>query len=58
MTHVIDKNICISCGTCEAVCPNAAPSFGGDAYVIDPEKCNDCKTCVENCPVNAISKKE
>jgi ferredoxin len=33
---------CMSCGACEAECPNQAISQGDSAYVIDPAKCDEC----------------
>ena len=50
---------CISCGTCEAVCPNEAISEGNTSYVINPEKCTECigayesSKCAEECPNDA-----
>jgi len=53
MAHVITDE-CISCGACEAECPEEAISEGDEMYVIDAEKCTDCATCVDVCPVEAI----
>jgi ferredoxin len=50
---------CISCGACEAECPNKAISEGDNTYVIDPKKCTECvgshpsSQCAEVCPVDA-----
>lgn len=50
---------CISCGACEAECPNEAISEGDTTYVIDPKKCTECvgayesSKCAEVCPVDA-----
>jgi len=33
---------CISCGACEAECPNKAIKEGDTTYVIDPAKCTEC----------------
>ena len=50
---------CISCGSCEAECPNEAISEGDEFYVIDPDKCTECvgffdtQQCLEVCPVEA-----
>ena len=50
---------CISCGACEAECPNQAISEGETIYVIDAAKCTECvgsheaSQCVEICPVDA-----
>jgi len=49
---------CISCGACEAECPNEAISEGETIYVIDPDKCTECagsyesSKCVEVCPID------
>lgn len=52
MTHTITDE-CISCGACEAECPEAAISAGADKYMIDPAKCQDCGSCVDVCPTGA-----
>lgn len=50
---------CISCGACEAECPNQAISEGDPIYTIDPSKCTECvgahdsSKCAEVCPVDA-----
>ena len=52
---------CISCGACEAECPNEAISEGDTTYVIDPKKCTECvgayesSKCAEVCPVDACN---
>lgn len=46
---------CISCGACEAECPEGAISQGADMYVVDPEKCTDCHACVDVCPTGACT---
>jgi formate hydrogenlyase subunit 6/NADH:ubiquinone oxidoreductase subunit I len=46
---------CVSCGSCQPVCPVEAISEGENKYVINCEKCTDCGTCAETCPVEAIS---
>jgi ferredoxin len=54
-TKITDE--CISCGACEAECPNDAISEGDEFYVIDPEKCCECVgfheelACQAVCPV-------
>jgi ferredoxin len=50
---------CLSCGTCEPECPNAAIKEGDTIFVIDPAKCTECvgsyssSKCVEICPIDA-----
>lgn len=45
---------CISCGSCQSVCPVEAISEGDDKYLIDAKLCTDCGSCAEQCPVEAI----
>jgi energy-converting hydrogenase B subunit K len=50
---------CITCGKCEAICPNKAiyqNKFGG--YVVDRTKCNLCGMCINVCPVDVITVKD
>lgn len=54
MAHKISDE-CVSCGACEAECPNSAISMGDEHYVVDPAKCTDCGSCTEVCPTGAIS---
>ena len=50
---------CISCGACEAECPNEAISEGETIFVIDSDKCTECvgshesSKCAEICPVES-----
>ena len=46
---------CISCGSCEASCPNGAIAEGDGKYVIDADNCISCGVCAAGCPVDAIS---
>lgn len=53
---MVDKNICISCGTCVSICPVGAISFGKDGKAeIDKKKCIHCGACQASCPVSAIN---
>jgi len=54
---IIDKQICVSCGTCEAVCPVNAielketiPNLVGN--------CIECGICYENCPAASFNTEE
>ena len=58
MSYRINED-CISCGACEAECPNEAISEGETIYIIDSAKCSECvgshevSQCAEICPVDA-----
>jgi ferredoxin len=54
----IDKEKCIGCGSCNAICPeNFELDEDGKAEVLNPEveelSCN--QLAAENCPVGAIT---
>ena len=38
---------CISCGACQATCPNDAISEGDGKFEIDPDKCISCGACAD-----------
>ncbi len=50
---------CISCGACQAECPNNAISEGQTCYQVDPDICTECvgaaesSRCAGVCPVEA-----
>ncbi|MDH4330450.1 MAG: ferredoxin [Candidatus Moranbacteria bacterium] len=52
----VNKDLCIGCGTCEALCPTVFAMEDGKSKVVS-EECGDCdcQEAVDNCPVNAIS---
>jgi heterodisulfide reductase subunit A len=52
-----DPEVCIACGVCESVCPQAAITLtvGPDAHsVVDPNICRGCGICSAECPSGAI----
>ncbi len=52
---MVDKEKCIGCGTCVAICPVEAISFDSNGKVeIDKSKCIHCGACQASCPVSAI----
>ncbi len=61
--HVLDIDKCISCATCQRVCPNQAirmvPAEDREKYPklypeVDLGKCCFCGLCQEFCPTKAI----
>ncbi len=54
----VNEEICIGCGTCEALCPEMFKVENGKSHVIggDCEAVGcDCNEAVTSCPANAIS---
>lgn len=50
--HMIDKDVCINCGTCVDKCPVNAIDL--EKQAIDDERCIACLGCINNCPANAV----
>lgn len=48
---------CISCRTCENVCPNDAISFLENIFKVDYSICSRCMICTTECPSNALEAK-
>ncbi len=54
----VNKDSCVDCGACTAVCPTGALSFKPDWTLgYDEEKCILCMACVPACPVRAIEER-
>ncbi|HOW60307.1 MAG TPA: ferredoxin [Candidatus Moranbacteria bacterium] len=53
---VVNEELCIGCGACEALCPNVFKVENGKSCVIN-DNCVDCncQEVADSCPVNAIS---
>lgn len=57
---IIDLEKCISCGTCERVCPEGAIEMikikGKDKLFpkVDYSFCKGCGVCAEECPVKVV----
>lgn len=54
MAMIVDKETCVGCGACVAICPVGAISLEDKAH-IDADCCIGCGACVNECPVGAIS---
>jgi ferredoxin len=53
----VDKEKCISCGSCVALCPVEAITLIEDCSIVfNKEKCvgSTCSACVDACPARAI----
>ena len=54
---IIDKDLCIDCGSCVSLCPTDALHFKNDLSVVFSEdKCIGCLLCIDSCPRFAIQK--
>jgi len=52
----VDKDVCVDCGACTAVCPTGAVAFTEDwTLEYDDDKCILCLACTHACPVRAIT---
>jgi ferredoxin len=53
----VDKEACVNCGACTAVCGSGALAIGAPEWelVFNAERCVACELCVEACPVRVIS---
>ena len=59
MKAIVDENLCIGCGICEAVCPDVFELVDGIAKVkttpVPATAEDECREAAEGCPVEAIS---
>ena len=55
MSITIDQNLCIKCGICVAMCPEAfQASDDGNITVISQEITDSAKSAAQACPAQAI----
>ena len=58
MKPVVDKNLCISCGTCVALCPNNF-QLGADgkseAVAKEGAESENVQMAIDSCPAKAIT---
>ena len=51
-----DKEKCVGCGKCSAVCPHRVfAQHGNKAELVDASACMECGACQLNCPAGAIT---
>lgn len=55
---VVNHDLCIGCGTCESLCPNAFKIEEGKSVTIEGAENIDVQEAIDSCPVNAISLEE
>ena len=56
---VVDRKVCVACGSCVKVCPKGAISVYKGCYAdVDIEKCVGCGLCAKTCPASCIEVKE
>ncbi|MFA4949089.1 MAG: 4Fe-4S dicluster domain-containing protein [Candidatus Krumholzibacteriia bacterium] len=51
----VDRETCVVCGACAAVCPAEALVVEGLALVVVPERCRPCGTAALVCPTGALA---
>ena len=58
MAITVDRDKCIGCEACVAVCPVGAINMVEGKAEINQDTCISCGACVSECPVEAISRGE
>lgn len=51
---VMDKEKCVNCGICLAICPVGSVYGEGRVYKISYDYCKGCGLCAAECPRKAI----
>lgn len=52
----VNREDCVSCGTCEVVCPKQVIRIVNGCYAnVDEELCIGCGKCAKECPTGCIS---
>ena len=51
---VVNKDVCVGCGTCVEICPVNAITMKDKKPIINRDKCIRCFCCQEFCPVGAM----
>jgi ferredoxin len=55
VTLEVEKEKCVGCGMCLAVCPHAVLKMDdGRVGIRDRDACMECGACARNCPVQAV----
>ena len=51
---MVNKDMCVGCGTCVNICPVGAIKFVDGKAQIDKDVCIKCHSCENACPMGAI----
>jgi ferredoxin len=51
----LERDRCMLCGACAAVCASAALTVHETFLDIDEKKCVQCGSCVKGCPTGALA---
>jgi len=51
----VDRQACVVCGACAAVCPTEALVIEGLTLVVVPEQCHPCGQAALVCPTGALT---
>lgn len=51
---LFDRQRCIACGDCTAVCPKDAITIDACGTILDRQRCNGCGECAGVCPTAAV----
>jgi coenzyme F420 hydrogenase subunit beta len=51
---IIDKGLCVGCGTCIGICPDGVLDSSESGGVILKGNCSGCGLCVESCPGGTV----
>ena len=55
MPAKVNREECVSCGTCVEECPEEAITLDEEEIAtVDEKKCTECGKCAEVCPSEAI----
>ena len=55
LSDILDRDICMGCGTCDTVCPVNAITMNYARPTIDDKKCLLCGSCFHQCPRSYMS---
>lgn len=53
----LDRDLCVDCGACTALCPTKALILDGQSWLLqfNKDECILCELCAKSCPAKAIT---